>query len=594
MGKEIQLNKALELINSEDFTAAKALLEDILKNYPNDIESLKNLGLCEVNLDNPIAAIDAFKKAVDEDNDDALSLFYLASCKAKIGEKEEAIKYFQKVLELRPSYIEAYKSLAMIYVEFSQVDNAIQVISKALNNSEIEPDYSIYYILSTSYMLKKDYKNSIIYLEKALELNPEHIAMANSLAVAYMNVGENEKAIKLLLEIFEKDKENSLTAYNLGICYQSMNDYKNALKYFQISYQNEPSITMLASLASCASAAGEYNLSATLYQNLVMAYPNNSSYRLAYIEALQNIENYKEALNNVNQLLAVDEKNISLIKRKGALLRKLRLYDESVATFETLLNRGKIDVEVYYNLAFNYVELGEFDKAAEMFKKCITLEPNNPYAHKDLGVLYLKMNCYDWAVDEMQEAIKLEDDVAEFYYSLGVSYMMLSRIDEAKVAFNKALELEPDDGDVNAYLGYVYLLENKRDEAFKLLEKAINISPDNFLAKTFMAKYYFTDKKFEIAKQFLLDAINIIKDDETLNMLAICYMETNEYENAMGLFSKLAIKYPKNHILLTNLAKCEIKCNKKQEAKEHLRQALMIFDDFEDALNLLEELDNDQ
>ena len=65
-------------------------------------------------------------------------------------------------------------------------------------------------------------------------------------------------------------------------------------------------------------------------------------------------------------------------------------------------------------------------------------------------------------------------------------------------------------------------------------------------------------------------------------------------ENAMGLFSKLAIKYPKNHILLTNLAKCEIKCNKKQEAKEHLRQALMIFDDFEDALNLLEELNNDQ
>ena len=76
---------------------------------------------------------------------------------------------------------------------------------------------------------------------------------------------------------------------------------------------------------------------------------------------------------------------------------------------------------MYYNLAFNYVLLNDHDNAKDMFKKCIELEPQNPYAHKDLGVLYLKMNLYDWAVDEIKEAIQLEDDVAEFHYSLGVA-----------------------------------------------------------------------------------------------------------------------------------------------------------------------------
>ena len=60
----------------------------------------------------------------------------------------------------------------------------------------------------------------------------------------------------------------------------------------------------------------------------------------------------------------------------------------------------------------------------------------------------------------------------------------------------------------------------------------------------------------------------------------------------MGIFSKLAIKYPKNHILLTNLAVCEVKCEKIKEANEHLRQALLIFDDYSPALKLLEELNN--
>jgi len=122
------------------------------------------------------------------------------------------------------------------------------------------------------------------------------------------------------------------------------------------------------------------------------------------------------------------------------------------------------------------------------------------------------------------------------------------------------------------------------------LQKALKSAPDNFLAKSFLAKYYFTEKKYETAKQFLLDAINTVKDDETLNMLAICNLETGDFEGAMGIFYNLVQKYPQNHILLTNLAKCELKCDKKTEATEHLRQALMIFDDYKDALDLLEEI----
>ena len=90
-----QLIKALDLINEEDYTAAKAFLEEYLKHNENDIEALKNLGLCEVNLDNPTGAIEIFSKVIEKDEADAVSIFYLASCKARIGEKEEAIKYFE-------------------------------------------------------------------------------------------------------------------------------------------------------------------------------------------------------------------------------------------------------------------------------------------------------------------------------------------------------------------------------------------------------------------------------------------------------------------------------------------------------------------
>lgn len=585
-----KMNEALDLINNEDYIQAKAILEAIIKQDTNNIEAYKNLGLCEINLDNPQGAIQAFDKVIELDQNDATALFYLANCNSRVGDKKTAIENFNKVLKLRPNFLDVYKSLGMIYIEFGQFDSAIELLENAKKNPELEFDYSFYYILATSYMMKKDYKNAAVYLENALEFNPQHIAVMNSLGVCYMNLEEFDKSLDVLKKAFLLDEKNSLTVYNLGILYQTLGDFNQALKYIQISYSLDPSITMLATLANCALKAEQYQMAAALYQNLVMTYPNNSQYRYSYVECLMNTFEYDKALESVNLLLSLDEKNIDLIKKKGTLLRKLGRYEESIDTFTILLNRGKIDVEVYYNLAFNYIEMNDYDGAKEMFKKCITLEPQNPYAHKDLGVLYLKMNCYDWAVDEMLEAIKLEGDVSEFHYSLGVAYMMLSKIDEAKTAFCDAIKYDSANADAYAYLGYIYLLERDKQKALNTLQTALKIDANNFLAKSYIAKSYFQDGKYDIAKEFLLDIIQTTKDDETMNMLAVCYMETNEYENAMGIFYKLAHSYPNNHILLTNLAKCELKCNKKAEAQEHLRQALLIFDDYQEALDLLEEI----
>ena len=124
---EQKLDSAVELINSDDFIGAQKVLKEVLEIEPDNLEAIKSLGLCEVNLDNPPEAINLFKKAVELDSTDATSLFYLASCLSKIGQKESAIKAFEHVIELRPDYIEVYKSLAMIYVEFAQVDFAIEV-----------------------------------------------------------------------------------------------------------------------------------------------------------------------------------------------------------------------------------------------------------------------------------------------------------------------------------------------------------------------------------------------------------------------------------------------------------------------------------
>ncbi len=582
---------ALELINKDDFEGAKKLLYQALEKEETS-EIYKNIGLCELNLDNTNEATEAFKKAYELDNKDAVTTYYYACCLSK-KDKQKAAGLFKEVIELRKDYSDAYKSLAMIYIEMNQTDSAIQTVLEAINNPNIEPEYSLYYIAATSYMINKDYQSAVKYLEIALNLKENHLPVINSLATCYMNTEEYDRALEILKKAYEIEPNNALTLYNLGICYQVKAQFSEALGFFQEAYKLEPTTTILASIANCALKSSNAPLAASLYQNLVAAFPNNLEYRCAYIEALEQSGNIEAALENTNILLEYDPKNVSLVKKKGTYLRKLRRNEESIETFTTLLNRGKIDIEVYYNLAFNFTVLGDFDNAKEMFKKCIILEPNNPYAHKDLGVLYLKMNCYDWAVEEMKEAVKLEDDVSEFHYSLGVSYMMLSELENAKKEFLYAIKLDGQNADSMAYLGYIYMLEKEYNKSEEILKKALSLDPANFLAESHSAKLYVTLDKYDVAAEFLSDLLEKTQDDETRNMLAVCYMKLEQYEKAMGLFHKLAHIYPKNHIILTNLAKCELKCGRKKEALDHVRQALLIYDDYDEALSLLKELDND-
>ena len=183
-------------------------LEEILKNNPDNIDALKNLGLCEVNLDNPIDAIKAFKKLTEICPSDATSFFYLANSYNRTGQKEFAILNFKKVIELRPNYKEAYTALAMIYIEFGQYEEASNLAKSAIENPEIDTDYSFYYILATIAMINKHTIEAINNLELAHRMNPEHIQIANSLAVSYMNLGKFSKVLPVLNKIYKFDKDN--------------------------------------------------------------------------------------------------------------------------------------------------------------------------------------------------------------------------------------------------------------------------------------------------------------------------------------------------------------------------------------------------
>ena len=63
-----QLQNAIKLAQAGKFSEAKSLLEELLKDSPDNSEILYNLGMCYTELGNPDRAIETLKKGLNDVN----------------------------------------------------------------------------------------------------------------------------------------------------------------------------------------------------------------------------------------------------------------------------------------------------------------------------------------------------------------------------------------------------------------------------------------------------------------------------------------------------------------------------------------------
>ncbi|MCQ2958454.1 MAG: tetratricopeptide repeat protein, partial [Candidatus Gastranaerophilales bacterium] len=157
------MTNAIEYLSKKDFSSALVELNKILENDKNNLEALKNAGLCYFNLKDYENSAKMFQRAREIDNDDATALYYLASLAILMNNSEDAINYSKKVIALRPEFFDAYKILFSIYLKEKRFKDIME-LQKEFSSKNVEAtDDTIHMIIATTYMLNKDYKNALYW-----------------------------------------------------------------------------------------------------------------------------------------------------------------------------------------------------------------------------------------------------------------------------------------------------------------------------------------------------------------------------------------------------------------------------------------------
>ena len=149
-----------------------------------------------------------------------------------LGDYDEAIAAYKKVVEIEPDNGDGWNNLGATYLQTARFEESIPVFQKA---NALLPTADTYTNLGIAYTSLGRYADAVPAYEKAVELNPNARAFVGNLADGYRWAGDAEKAratydkaIALAYNELEVNPRNAETKANLALYYAKRGDIAQA------------------------------------------------------------------------------------------------------------------------------------------------------------------------------------------------------------------------------------------------------------------------------------------------------------------------------------------------------------------------------
>jgi Flp pilus assembly protein TadD len=146
-------------------------------------------------------------------------------------EFSKAIQAYQKVIEMDPTYVEAYNNLGIVYQTMGDVERAFGAYQKS---TEVNPRYEKgYNNLGLLFLLQGRYEEAREAFQKALAISSNNIESHINLGILFRRKGQWEKAIESYQKALAIDPLHREAHYNVALLHEQLEDVELAISHYR-------------------------------------------------------------------------------------------------------------------------------------------------------------------------------------------------------------------------------------------------------------------------------------------------------------------------------------------------------------------------
>lgn len=377
----VQLKKSLieNLLKVNRNPEALNLVDELLELYPDDLEIIQKKAQILLSENKWEEAYKTLSTVLDDKKinlDAKLEIGYLFFEKSISDSSLKPLvkKIFTK-LDNDSSYWAIKIVLGAIAIEENKDSVAIENFKYVTENANWNVDAWIR--LGALYFDNKKYEEAEKILLQAIESFPDNYAINFILGLSLAQQSKNDEAVKYLKKAVELNPNdvNTISAYAYTL--NQLKQDEDAILYLNKALSIDPNdVNVMGTLALIYNAQKVFEKSDSLYEKALEIKSDdpliNNNY--AYSLSTRGIQ-LDRALKMVNIALEKDSLNTAYLDTKGWILYQLGRYDEAKYFISRAIELGTKSAVIIDHLGDVEFNLGNKEKAIELWKEALQLDP---------------------------------------------------------------------------------------------------------------------------------------------------------------------------------------------------------------------------
>lgn len=397
-------------LNRGDHDNAIATFNRYLEIKPDSVLSYYYLGRIEAERENLGKARDHYKKALEINPGFSAVYTELAQIYEAEGEFDKAVEIYDNILRISPNDIQSRQRIGQIRIQQSRLKEALPYFKWIADYA----DENIGAMIKTGLINfeLEQYSDAAQWFRKALDVEPEADKVRYYLSTTLEELGDFKAAAEEFNKVSESDSTFIDSKIHLAYIYDRQKNFDKAIEVLDeaISLKGvDPALFRLK--ISIYREAGRAEEAYKLTEDAAKLFPEDIDLHYTLGVLCDELESSLACLDHMFKVVEMDPSYASALNYIGyTYIEKGMNLNEAEKYIKQALQSAPESAHIIDSLGWLYYTRGELDKAVIELEKAYKALPNDPIVAEHLADAYLKSSLRKKAIALYKKVITLDPE----------------------------------------------------------------------------------------------------------------------------------------------------------------------------------------